>query len=93
MIIYTNIALLVSGTQMSTSTENIDDKHTIIISPAGPHAKTGAVHQDLAARLLFNDAAPDIPSQHICPLTHKPPFDPVHVDGPVASSTIANVHV
>ena len=23
----------------------------------------------------------DIPSQHICPLTHEPPFDAVHFDG------------
>jgi hypothetical protein len=68
LIIYTNIALLLSGTQMSTSTDNIDDNIACIISPAGTHDNAGAVHQDLAAHLLFNDATPDIPSQHNVPL-------------------------
>ncbi len=93
LIFNTNIALLVLGTQMSPSTDNIDDNHASIISPTGTHDNAGMVHQDLAACLLFNEAAPDIPTQHICPLTREPPFDPVHFDGPVASGTITNVQV
>jgi hypothetical protein len=87
---YTNIALLVSVKQMSTSTDNIDDNPISTISPTGIHDNAGAVHQDLIAHLLFNNTALDIPSQYICLLTCEPSFDPVHFVGPVAASTSAH---
>jgi hypothetical protein len=45
--------------------------------------------------LLFNntEAQDDIPSQHICPLTCKPPIDAIHFDVPDASSMAANQQV
>ncbi len=57
-----------------------------------------AAHHDLA-RSLFNNTEvqgeDDIPSQHMCPLTRKPPFDAVHFDVPDGASftTAANQQV
>jgi hypothetical protein len=54
------------------------------------------MHHDLASSLFNNTEVQeeDIPSQHMCPLTRKPPFDAVHFDVPDgASVTTANQQV
>jgi hypothetical protein len=58
-----------------------------VISPTG--IPGGAVEQplnDLSHSLFNNDAADNIPSQHLCPITQEPPFEAVHFDVPTATS-------
>ena len=67
-----------------------------VISPLGDPGNAEGAHHDLT-RSLFNDTEvheDDIPSQHICSLTRKPPIDAVHFDVPDgASVTAANQQV
>jgi hypothetical protein len=62
-----------------------------VISPLGYPGNAEGAHHDLA-RSLFNNTEVqeeyDIPSQHMCPLTRKPPFDVVHFDVPDGASVI-----
>jgi hypothetical protein len=66
-----------------------------VISPTG--IPGGAAEQPLNdhSRSLFNnDAADNITSQHLCPITQEPPFDAVHFDVPTAEgATILNQQV
>jgi hypothetical protein len=66
-----------------------------VISPTG--IPGGAAEQplnDLSRSLFNNDAADNIPSQHLCPITQEPPFDAVHFDVPTADdATIPNQQV
>ncbi len=66
-----------------------------VISPTG--IPGGAAEQplnDLFRSLFNNDAANNIPSQHLCPITHEPPFDAVHFDVPTTDgATIPNQQV
>ena len=67
-----------------------------VISPLGDPGNAKGMHHDLASSLFNNTEVPeeDIPSQHMCPLTRKPPFDAVHCDVPDgASITTANQQV
>jgi len=67
-----------------------------VISPLGAPGNAEGAHHDLA-RSLFNNTEvqeDDIPSQHMCPLTHEPPFDAIHFDVPDGTSvTAANQQV
>jgi hypothetical protein len=66
-----------------------------VISPTG--IPGGAAEQplnDLSPSLFNNDAADNIPSQHLCPITQEPPFDAVHFNVPTADgATIPNQQV
>jgi len=64
-----------------------------VISPSGDPGNAEGVYNDLA-RSLFNNTEvqeeDDIPSQNICPLTHKPPFEAIHFDVPDGASVTAS---
>jgi hypothetical protein len=66
-----------------------------VISPTG--IPGGAAEQplnDLSCSLFNNDAADNIPSQHLCQITQEPPFDAVHFNVPIADgATIPNQQV
>jgi hypothetical protein len=66
-----------------------------VISPTG--IPGGAAEQplnDLSLSLFNNDAADNIPSQQLCPITQELPFDAVHFDVPTADgATIPNQQV
>jgi hypothetical protein len=66
-----------------------------VISPTG--IPGGAAEQslnDLSRSLFNNDATDNIPSQHLCPITQKPPFDAIHFNVPTADgATIPNQQV
>jgi hypothetical protein len=66
-----------------------------VISPTGiPGGATEQPLNDLSHSLFNNDAADNIPSQHLCPITQEPPFDAVHFDVPTADgATIPNQQV
>jgi hypothetical protein len=56
-----------------------------VISPTGiPGGATEQPLNDLSHSLFNNDAADNIPSQHLCPITQEPPFDIIHFDVPTA---------
>ena len=60
-----------------------------VISPTG--IPGGAAEQplnDLSLSLFNNDAADNIPSQHLCPITQEPHFDAVHFNVPTADGAM-----
>ena len=68
-----------------------------VISPLRDSGNAEGAHHDLAHSLFNNTEVPedDIPSQHMCLLTCKPPFDAIHFDVPDGASvtTAANQQV
>jgi hypothetical protein len=56
-----------------------------VISPTGiPGGAAEQPHNDLSRSLFNNDAADNIPSHHLCPITQEPPFDAIHFNVPPA---------
>ncbi len=61
----------------------------LVISPTG--IPGGAAEQpinDLSRSLFNNDAADNIPSQHLCPITQEPPSDAVHFNVPTTDGAM-----
>ena len=60
-----------------------------VIFPTGISGEAAEQPQDDISFVLFNnDISDNIPSQHLCPITQKPPFDAVHFDVPAKNGAM-----